>query len=83
MNRDLDLMRSVTHDLARQFIARPPVLGMTFIVFVCLGNLALGFVLAAHFGHGPPWGDVLAWPRVQAILSRLPGMQARDEGSLD
>ena len=31
---------------------------MLFILLVAVGNAALGFVLAVHFGHGPHWIDL-------------------------
>lgn len=28
------------------------------VLVIALFNLTLGFVLAVHFGHGPPWADL-------------------------
>jgi hypothetical protein len=36
------------------------------IFIVGLANFALGFALAAHFGHGPSWQDLLQQIRPSA-----------------
>jgi hypothetical protein len=28
---------------------------MLLVLLICVGNFALGFALAVHFGHGPNW----------------------------
>jgi len=45
---------------------------MLFVLLVCVGNVALGFALAVHLGHGPtgvelPSLDVLR-DALQALL---------------
>jgi len=44
------------------------MLAMLFILLVCVGNFALGFMLAAHFGHGPTWAEP---PHPEAIRNKL------------
>jgi hypothetical protein len=29
------------------------VVAMLLVLLICVGNVALGFALAVHFGHGP------------------------------
>jgi hypothetical protein len=41
---------------------------MLFVLLVSVGNFALGFALASHFGHGPAWGQV---PTPDAFRDRL------------
>jgi len=41
---------------------------MLLVLLVAVGNLALGFFLAAHWGHGPAWAKL---PSPEALRSRL------------
>ena len=41
---------------------------MLLILFVFGGNFAMGFMLAAHFGHGPTWAEI---PHPDAIRTKL------------
>jgi hypothetical protein len=50
------------------------MLAMILILLVTLGNFALGFVLATHFGHGPAWGQVLTSDKVRTRLRSALGM---------
>jgi hypothetical protein len=49
------------------------VLAMLLILFVCLGNLALGFALAVHFGHGPPGVELSNFDEIRNRLRTLLG----------
>jgi hypothetical protein len=44
---------------------------MLLVLFVCLGNFALGFGLAAHLGHGPAWAELPSLPAVRDKLRSL------------
>jgi hypothetical protein len=44
------------------------MVAMSLILLICVGNLALGFALAVHFGHGPAWAEL---PRAETIRNRL------------
>jgi hypothetical protein len=54
------------------------VLAMLLVLFVCLGNFAVGFVLAVHFGHGPPGMEL---PRVNEIRNRLRSLLGRSRSA--
>jgi hypothetical protein len=41
---------------------------MVLVILICLVNTAIGFVLAIHFGHGPPWSD---FPHLDRVRQRL------------
>jgi hypothetical protein len=43
------------------------MIAMLLLLFVALGNFALGFALAIYFGHGPGW----AFPRAESVRDRL------------
>jgi hypothetical protein len=43
------------------------VIAMLLVLLIAVGNFALGFALAVHFGHGPAW----ALPRTEQIRDRL------------
>jgi hypothetical protein len=43
------------------------MLAMLLVLFVFVGNFALGFALAVYFGHGPGW----AFPRADTVRDRL------------
>ena len=43
------------------------MIAMLLLLFVAVGNFALGFALAIYFGHGPGW----AFPRAQTVRNRL------------
>jgi hypothetical protein len=45
-----------------------PMVAMLLVLLVCVGNFALGFYLAAHFGHGPAG---MALPAPDQIRNRL------------
>jgi hypothetical protein len=47
---------------------------MLFVLLVSLGNFALGFALASHFGHGPSWGEFPSPNTIRTRLRRLLGM---------
>jgi hypothetical protein len=56
------------------------MVAMLLVLLVCVGNFALGFYLAVHFGHGPA-GMQLPSPdkirdRLRSLL-RLGGKQAQ------
>jgi hypothetical protein len=59
-------------------VSRSAVLAMLLILFVCLGNFAVGFVLAVHFGHGPPGVEL---PRVNEIRNRLRSLLGRSRSA--
>jgi hypothetical protein len=44
------------------------VVAMLLVLFVCVGNFALGFGLAVHLGHGPPGIEL---PTLEQIRSNL------------
>ena len=46
------------------------MIAMLLLLFVAVGNFALGFALAIYFGHGPGW----AFPRAENVRDRLRGM---------
>jgi len=43
------------------------VIAMLLVLLISVGNFALGFALAVHFGHGPAW----ALPRSEQVRDRL------------
>ena len=43
------------------------MIAMLLVLFVSVGNFAIGFALAVHFGHGPGW----AFPGAESIRNRL------------
>jgi hypothetical protein len=43
------------------------MLAMLLVLLICVGNFALGFALAVHFGHGPNW----KLPQAEDIRDRL------------
>ena len=43
------------------------MIAMLLVLFISVGNFALGFALAVHFGHGPGW----AFPGTELIRDRL------------
>ena len=50
------------------------MLAMFLILFVTVGNFALGFALATHFGHGPAWGQLLTSDKIRTRLRSALGM---------
>jgi hypothetical protein len=44
------------------------VFAMLLVVIVCVGNVALGFALAVHLGHGPTG---IEWPSVDKVRATL------------
>ena len=44
------------------------MIAMLFVLLVSVGNFALGFALASHYGHGPAWAGI---PTPDAIRTRL------------
>ena len=46
------------------------MIAMLLLLFVAVGNFALGFALAIYFGHGPGW----AFPRAESVRDRLRSM---------
>ena len=52
---------------------------MLLILLVSVGNFALGFGLAAYFGHGPAWAELPTANQIRQTLRsllRLGGKQA-------
>jgi hypothetical protein len=52
---------------------------MLLILLVSVGNFALGFGLAAYFGHGPAWAELPTTNQIRQTLRsllRLGGKQA-------
>ena len=44
------------------------MLAMLLVIFICVANAILGFVLAIHFGHGPPWSH---YPRLDKLRQKI------------
>ena len=51
----------------RTTVAKPAMIAMLLVLLVSVGNFAVGFALAIHFGHGPGW----AFPKADSIRDRL------------
>jgi hypothetical protein len=43
------------------------MIALLLLLFVAVGNFALGFALAIYFGHGPGW----AFPRAESVRGSL------------
>jgi len=51
-------------------------MAMLLVLLIAVGNFALGFGLAVHWGHGPAWAKSLT---PQTLRSRLQGVLQRAE----
>lgn len=59
---------------------RPAMLAMLLILLIAVGNFVLGFVLAAHLGHGPAWADL---PSPSQLRSRIRSIFVRQAKAAD
>lgn len=53
------------------------MIALLLLLFVAVGNFALGFVLAIYFGHGPGW----ALPQSAGVRDRLRGLLGLGRGA--